>query len=70
MKIQDPFGFAKAIQVPKDKKTIDKVHKLLFKKKMKKKIKKEIKEAFIPAGMDKLWAKQIEHKKHYPFGDD
>jgi len=42
MKIQDPFGFAKAIQVPKDKKAIDRVHKLLFKKKMKKKIKKEI----------------------------
>jgi len=34
MTTQDPFGFAKAIQVPKDKKAIDKVHKLLFKKKV------------------------------------
>ena len=36
MKYQDPFGFAKAIQVPKDKKTIDKVHKILFKNGIKK----------------------------------
>jgi hypothetical protein len=28
------------------------------------------KEAFIPSGMDKLWAKEIEHAKHYPYGDD
>ena len=35
MKSQDPFGFVKALQVPKDKKTIDKVHKILFKNKIK-----------------------------------
>ena len=34
MKSQDPFGFVKALQVPKDKKTIDKVHKILFKKRV------------------------------------
>lgn len=32
MKVNDPFGFVKAIQVPKDKKMIDKVHKILKKK--------------------------------------
>lgn len=32
MRVQDPFGFTKAINFPKDKKTVDKVHKLLFKK--------------------------------------
>lgn len=37
MKSQDPFGFTKALRVPEDKKTINKVHKLLFKKKIKSK---------------------------------
>jgi len=33
MKAQDPFGFVGAINFPKEKATVDKVHKLLFKKK-------------------------------------
>lgn len=36
MKVQDPFGFVKAINFPKDKKTVEKVHKVLFKTKLKK----------------------------------
>jgi len=35
MKYQDPFGFTKAIQIPKSKKDIDKIHKILFKNKKK-----------------------------------
>jgi len=64
----DPFGFVKAIQVPKDKKTVDKVHKLLFKKK---------KDKWDEIWMPHLSKKDLEeaeklalHKKHYPFGDD
>ena len=37
MKQQDPFGFIGAINnIPKDKKSIDKIHKVLFKNKTKK----------------------------------
>lgn len=44
MKAQDPFGFAGAINLPNNKKTIDKVHKLLFKKKL------TISPTFVPRG--------------------
>ena len=33
MRASDPFGFVGAINFPKDKKTVDKVHKVLFKNK-------------------------------------
>jgi hypothetical protein len=33
MSYNDPFGFVGAIKIPKDKKTVDKVHRILFKKK-------------------------------------
>lgn len=33
MRYNDPFGFVGAIKIPKDKKTVDKVHGILFKKK-------------------------------------
>jgi hypothetical protein len=29
MRVNDPFGFVGAIQIPKDKKTVEKVHNLL-----------------------------------------
>ena len=34
MRASDPFGFVGAINFPKDKKTVDKVHNVLFKKKI------------------------------------
>lgn len=54
MRRNDPFGFVRAINVPKDKANVNKVHGILFKKRIWKKKKKQV-----GYGTEDMWQNDI-----------
>jgi len=76
-RMNEIFEYARKVGAIKDEVTCGKCMKVMKKKDVDmmglcKKCRKKTKdkEAFIPAGMGELWKEEIEHAKHYPFGDD